>query len=86
MYIIDESGSLSKVQLGLDLKNGECPQVVIPANSIFGAMVHQSDSYSLVGCMVSPGFDFRDFELFKKEQLLTLFPQHEDIIRTLGLD
>jgi uncharacterized protein len=34
----------------------------------------------LIGCMVSPGFDFNDFELCTRESLLKEYPQHERII------
>jgi predicted cupin superfamily sugar epimerase len=34
--------------------------------------------------MVSPGFDFEDFELFNQEQLLMNYPQHEEIIRKMA--
>jgi uncharacterized protein len=37
----------------------------------------------LVSCVVSPGFDFKDFELFSHEQLLKDFPNEEEIIDLL---
>ncbi|EDQ00215.1 hypothetical protein KT99_04862 [Shewanella benthica KT99] len=40
--------------------------------------------FSLVGCMVSPGFTFDDFELFSQESLLAEYPQHEEVIRRLS--
>jgi hypothetical protein len=33
----------------------------------------------LVSCSVSPGFEFNDFELFKKEELISLYPEQEKI-------
>ena len=39
-----------------------------------------NEGYALVGCMVSPGFEFRDFELFKRNFLLEKYPQYEEII------
>jgi predicted cupin superfamily sugar epimerase len=36
--------------------------------------------YGLVSCVVSPGFDFIDFEIGNKEKLAELYPQHRDII------
>jgi predicted cupin superfamily sugar epimerase len=39
--------------------------------------------YSLVGCTVSPGFDFADFELAEEEELLTGWPAHADLISSL---
>ncbi|MBK7910822.1 MAG: cupin domain-containing protein [Bacteroidetes bacterium] len=38
-------------------------QHVVPAGRWFGARLAAEGSFCLVGCQVSPGFDFRDFEL-----------------------
>jgi predicted cupin superfamily sugar epimerase len=37
----------------------------------------------LAGCTVSPGFDFRDFELASRIELVEKFPQHKKIIEKL---
>jgi predicted cupin superfamily sugar epimerase len=37
----------------------------------------------LVSCAVAPGFMFRDFELFTREELLGQYPQHAEIIGRL---
>lgn len=47
--------------VGLDLDAGESPQVVVPAGVWQRTL--PSDRDALVSCMVSPGFDFADFEL-----------------------
>ena len=39
--------------------------------------------YSFVGCTVAPGFDFADFELASRANMLAEFPQHEAEIRPL---
>ena len=83
VYLIDPAGTLTEFRLGLDLANGELPQVVIPAGSIFGARVNQPESFTLVGCVVAPGFDFADFELLDPEQLLVAHPEHEAVIKSL---
>lgn len=59
------------------------PQHLVTANTVFGSSVDEPESYALVSCVVAPGFDFADFELFKREELTTLFPQAEQIIRKL---
>ena len=41
--------------------------------------------YSIVSCLVSPGFDFADFELIKRAELLKEFPQHREIIEIMGM-
>jgi predicted cupin superfamily sugar epimerase len=59
------------------------PYQLIKGNTIFGSSVLEANSYALVSCVVSPGFDFKDFELFSHEQLLKDFPNEEEIIDLL---
>lgn len=47
--------------VGLDLKAGELPQVLVPAG--VWQRTRPSEEDALVSCLVSPGFDFDDFEL-----------------------
>jgi predicted cupin superfamily sugar epimerase len=68
----------------LDIKNDEKPQVLVSANTIFGAEPLLKDSFSLVSCMVSPGFDFRDFIMFGEEELIKNYPEHSEIIKKLS--
>lgn len=72
-----------KIKVGSDLNKGEVPQALVEKNVIFGSSVDEADSYALVSCVVAPGFDFEDFELFKREELLAQFPEHEGIITRL---
>jgi uncharacterized protein len=39
--------------------------------------------FALAGCTVAPGFDFEDFELAKRAQLVALYPQHQALITRL---
>lgn len=55
---------------------------MVPAGCWFGAEPAGHD-YALVGCTVAPGFDFTDFELAERAQLLACYPQHADLIRRL---
>ena len=79
IYMISPEGELTEEKLGLDIENGEKPQVLVRKNYIFGSAMNNS-GYALVGCMVSPGFQFEDFELFEREYLLNKYPQHKDAI------
>ncbi|MBB4826104.1 putative cupin superfamily sugar epimerase [Sporosarcina luteola] len=83
IHTIDPDGTYSEIKLGLDVHAGEQPQAVVPKGTIFGSSMVQEGSFSLVGCMVAPGFDFEDFELFTREELLGQYPQHETIITRL---
>jgi predicted cupin superfamily sugar epimerase len=82
IYVLHEK-QLKIHRLGSDLDKGDSLQVVIPANCWFGAHVENSNSFSLCGCTVAPGFDFRDFEMASREKLTSEFPGYSDIIKKL---
>lgn len=66
--------------LGNDILNNEKPQCLIPKNTWFAAEVIEPENYSLVSCSVAPGFDFNDFQLAKRSDLLNAFPDYSHII------
>ena len=76
------AGGLVTQTLGQEVKLGDSLQVVIPANHWFGAMITDGP-YVLASCTVSPGFDFNDFEIASRRDLLIAFPHHSDIIQQL---
>jgi predicted cupin superfamily sugar epimerase len=84
IHMIDENGVLKTHKLGLDIANGETPQVIVPANVIFGAEVIDDNSFSLVSCVVSPGFDYRDFSMYSEQELVGMFPQYKEIISRIN--
>lgn len=83
IYIIDEKGELQGLRLGKDIESGDSLQIVLPKYQWFAAEVIDKKSYGLVGCTVSPGFDFNDFELAEKDKMIKEFPQHKDLITRL---
>ena len=60
---MDESGNEVITRLGKLLHEGCKLQHVVKAGRWFGARPAVGSEFCLVGCQVSPGFDFRDFEL-----------------------
>jgi len=40
-------------------------------------------SCALVGCTVSPGFDFAEFEMGDRIKLIKQYPQHKELIVSL---
>lgn len=51
----------SRSTVGVDLASGACPQLLVPAGEWQRTVPGAADA--LVSCLVSPGFDFADFEL-----------------------
>ncbi|MDD3876526.1 MAG: cupin domain-containing protein [Bacteroidales bacterium] len=84
IHMINEQGAYILQKLGPDVKNGENLQVLIPAGTVFGAEPTAAHSFSLVSCMVTPGFDFRDFKLFSSKELCDKFDMHKEIIQRLN--
>lgn len=67
--------------MGSNLEENENFQVIISKNSYFAAELIEKSSFIIVGCTVSQGFDFEDFHLASKEELLTKYPKHSNIIK-----
>ena len=60
---IDEHNAEVITLLGKNIIHGEVLQHVVKAGRWFGARLKPESSFCLFACQVSPGFDFRDFEL-----------------------
>lgn len=56
-----EAGPAVDHQLGIDFSIGEFPQIIVPANHWQAAKTCRD--FTLVGCTVSPGFEFENFTL-----------------------
>lgn len=85
LFELDDRGNLMETKLGRHLERGERPQAAIRAGRWFGAAleVDALPSYSLVGCTVSPGFEYEDFELGERRTLIAQYPQHHALIERL---
>jgi len=83
VHVIEKNGQYSETQLGSDPEAGEVFQAVVKAGCWFASRLRDSRSFALVGCTVAPGFDFEDFELAKREELLGRYPQYRQVIQSL---
>lgn len=80
IHIISKTGIYERKILGNDLDSNQFPQQIIPKEHWFAAEILDKKSYSLVGCSVSPGFDFSDFTLGEREKLCAVFPEYSELI------
>ncbi|MFO7525947.1 MAG: cupin domain-containing protein [Ignavibacteriaceae bacterium] len=76
--VIDQDGNFKEIFLGKHIDEGAVFQTVIKKNCWFAAELIDKKSFALVGCTVSPGFDFSDFEMADCEQLIRQFPELKD--------
>jgi uncharacterized protein len=61
LEISQGEGGIKRVMLGSNLAYGERPQAVVPAHAWQAAQT--LGNWTLCGCTVAPGFDFKHFEL-----------------------
>lgn len=83
IFWITEEGKINTITLGKDMEDYQVPQAVIPANAWFASRVEEGGEYALAGCTVAPGFDFQDFEMADRVDLLQKYPNYREIIRAL---
>jgi len=83
IYEITSNGSLAEHLLGLEIEKGQSPFHAVKAGNWFAAELLPDSFYALVGCTVSPGFDFSEFELANREKLTSGYPQHTSLIAKL---
>jgi predicted cupin superfamily sugar epimerase len=90
IHVLDKEGRYKKVTMGgnrrLLQRTSQSFQAVVKSGCWFSASVDRRYSYSLVGCTVAPGFDFRDWETGKRGELVALYPKHKQIIEKFTRD
>ena len=87
VQMISPDGGYGELRLGSDPARGEAFQGMVPAGTWFGASVADPGGYALVSCTVAPGFDFADFEMGGREELVRAYPHlREKIVRLTRLE
>ena len=87
MLQLHPDGGSAVFTLGQDLLNGQHMQLTVPAGVWQGTRLLDDSKaggkMALLGCTVTPGFEFADFELGKRAELTETFPQHAKLIKEL---
>jgi predicted cupin superfamily sugar epimerase len=83
MLQLHPDGSSAVVLLGPDLQAGLLVQVVVPAGVGQGTRPIGDGQVALLGCTVTPGFDFDDYRSAGYEELAATWPLQAARIRAL---
>jgi len=83
IYVLDRNGGLTEKRLGRNVDIGESLQVAIEAGNWFAAEQQGPGEFTLVGCVVAPGFEYEDMEIAGRAELEARYPQHIQIIEKL---
>ncbi len=76
-------GSSKIVRLGSDLAAGMLPQLVVPKHVWQGSRLVPGGNLALLGCSVSPGFEYADYETGKRAELTREYPAAAELIEAL---
>lgn len=76
-------GTGKRVVLGQDVANGQLLQTVVPQGVWQGTRLVQGGEVALLGCTVSPGFDYADYASGKREDLVRGWPEWREMIQGL---
>jgi uncharacterized protein len=75
MLQLTGEGKGATVVIGNDLLRGQRPQVIVERGVWQGSRLVEGGRWALLGCTVSPGFEFEDYESGVREQLCGAWPE-----------
>lgn len=82
LYMLNE-GNEETILLGDNPGAGHVFQYTVPHGCWFAAEVSIPESFALLGCTVSPGFEFGDFEMATLARLQEEYGQYATLIRRM---
>jgi hypothetical protein len=83
MLQLRPDGSSKVVRIGSDIEKGMVRQVVVPHRVWQGSRLVDGGQFALLGCTVSPGFEFADYESGSRHLLIQAYPDRKDMICAL---
>ncbi len=86
LVIIHPNSTLEEVIVGQDILGGQKLQYIVSAGCWFAAYPNPETTWSLMGCTTAPAFDFSDFEMAKRDELVQSYPEAKSWIHRLTKD
>ncbi len=83
MLQLHPDGSSALFTLGPDIAAGQHVQLVVPAGVWQGTHLIGQGKMALLGCTVTPGFDFADYSNATADELIARWPHEAERIRKL---
>jgi predicted cupin superfamily sugar epimerase len=83
MLHLGPDGTSESFTLGPDLLAGQKVQILVPRGTWQGSFLNDGGRYALMGCTVSPGFEYSDYETGIADELIRAHPDREALIRRL---
>jgi predicted cupin superfamily sugar epimerase len=83
MLLLHADGKSDIVSIGNDLSRGHRPQVIVPANTWQASRLIAGGEFALLGCTMSPGFDYADYQHGSRDELIRQYPSQAQRIAAL---
>ena len=83
MLTLLPDGTTQVVHLGPDVMNGQMLQHVVPLGVWQGSRVMDGGNFTLLGCTMSPGFEFSDYEEGTYDRLSSRYPAANRLLKKL---
>jgi len=74
MLQLHPDGTGQTLTIGTDLLSGQRPQVVVQRGVWQGTRLAPGGRFALLGCTVSPGFEYEDYEHGRRAELQAAYP------------
>lgn len=84
MLQLHPQGDSEVITLGHDILEGQHVQAAVRRDSWQGCCLCEGGKFALLGCTVAPGFEFEDFELADRNELLERYPGQRELILKLA--
>lgn len=82
--LLHPDGSSERRIIGPDLAGGQRPVSIVPRGTWQGARLVAGGAFALMGCTVSPGFDYDDYDHGDGEALAAGYPDRRAMIAALS--
>ena len=76
-------GEAKRVVIGPEIESGMAPQLIVPRGVWQGTRLVPGGAFALLGCTVSPGFEYADYESGPRALLSERYPEHRELIHAL---
>jgi predicted cupin superfamily sugar epimerase len=83
MLQLREGGRGTTIVIGNDLLRGQRPQAMVERGVWQGSRLVKGGRWALLGCTVSPGFEFEDYEDGERAVLCAGWPEFAEKIKAL---
>ena len=76
-------GTTKRMTLGQEIDSGQNVQLTVSGRVWQGSYLLEGGEFALMGTTMSPGFDFGDFEIGERNDLIRHYPSEKELIKKL---